>query len=127
MPESRVPLLKEHRLSRIQQVIETLEAERAHVLKQLTWLEQQIKEFHAHNGDSAASPNGATCDSQGQRPWITSRHLFKPCKGVMAMAAFQGCNGLVHRLPGALPLEPWRGAWGRVISHSAGARNVVGV
>ena len=42
-------------MSRIQQVIETLEAERAHVQKHLTWLEQQIKEFHAHNGDSAAS------------------------------------------------------------------------
>ena len=42
-------------MSRIQQVIETLEAERAHVQKHLTWLEQQIKEFHAHNGDSTAS------------------------------------------------------------------------
>ena len=39
-------------MSRIQQVIETLEAERAYVQKQLTWLEQQIKEFLAHNGDS---------------------------------------------------------------------------
>jgi len=42
-------------LSRIQQVIETLEAEHAHVQKHLSWLEQQIKEFHAHNGDSAAT------------------------------------------------------------------------
>ena len=42
-------------MSRIQQVIETLEAERAHVQKHLTWLEQQIKEFHAHNRDSAAT------------------------------------------------------------------------
>jgi hypothetical protein len=41
-------------LSRIQQVIETLEAERAEVQKHLAWLEQQIKEFHAHNGNSAA-------------------------------------------------------------------------
>ena len=40
-------------MSRIQQVIETLEAERAHVQKHLAWLEQQINEFHAHNGDSA--------------------------------------------------------------------------
>jgi hypothetical protein len=43
-------------LSRIKQVIETLEAERAHVQKHLAWLEQQIKEFHAHDGDSAAAP-----------------------------------------------------------------------
>jgi predicted metal-dependent hydrolase len=42
-------------LSRLKQVIETLEAERAHVQKHLTWLEQQIKEFHAHNGDAAGS------------------------------------------------------------------------
>ena len=41
-------------MSRIQQVIETLEAERAAVQKHLAWLEQQINEFHAHNGDSAA-------------------------------------------------------------------------
>jgi MarR family len=41
-------------LSRIQQVIETLEAERAEVQKHLAWLEQQINEFHAHDGDSAA-------------------------------------------------------------------------
>jgi predicted ArsR family transcriptional regulator len=42
-------------LSRIKQVIETLEAERAAVQKHLAWLEQQINEFHAHNGDSAAA------------------------------------------------------------------------
>jgi predicted transcriptional regulator len=42
-------------VSRIQQVIETLEAERAEVQEHLAWLEQQISEFHAHNGGSAAS------------------------------------------------------------------------
>ena len=42
-------------MSRIQQVIETLEAERAHVQKHLTWLEHQINEFHAHSDDSAAA------------------------------------------------------------------------
>ena len=41
-------------MSRIQQVIETLEAERAQVQKHLAWLERQINEFHAHNGDSTA-------------------------------------------------------------------------
>ena len=41
-------------MSRIQQVIETLEAERAEVQKHLAWLEQQINEFHAHDGDSPA-------------------------------------------------------------------------
>jgi hypothetical protein len=38
-------------LSRIQQVIDTLEAERAHLQERLAWLEKQIKEFHAHDGD----------------------------------------------------------------------------
>ncbi len=42
-------------MSRIQQVIDTLEAERAEVQKHLAWLEQQINEFHAHNGRSAAA------------------------------------------------------------------------
>jgi hypothetical protein len=40
-------------LSRIQQVIDTLEAERAEVQKHLAWIEEQIKEFHTHNGGSA--------------------------------------------------------------------------
>ena len=40
-------------MSRIQQVIDTLEAERAEVQKHLAWLEEQINEFHAHNGSPA--------------------------------------------------------------------------
>jgi hypothetical protein len=40
-------------VSRIQQVIDTLEAERADLQERLAWLEQQIKEFHVHDGDSA--------------------------------------------------------------------------
>jgi CRP-like cAMP-binding protein len=43
-------------LSRIQQVIDTLEAERVEVQKHLAWLEQQINEFHAHNGSPATAP-----------------------------------------------------------------------
>jgi hypothetical protein len=42
-------------VSRIQQVIDTLEAERAEVKEHLAWLEQQISEFHAHNGGSGTS------------------------------------------------------------------------
>jgi hypothetical protein len=41
-------------LSRMQQVIDTLEAERAEVQDHLAWLDQQIKEFDAHNGSSTA-------------------------------------------------------------------------
>jgi predicted transcriptional regulator len=42
-------------LSRIQQVIDTLEAERAEVQEHLAWLEQQINEFNAYSGGSAAA------------------------------------------------------------------------
>jgi hypothetical protein len=43
-------------VSRIQQVIDALEAERADVQERLSWLEKQIKEFQAHDGDSASAP-----------------------------------------------------------------------
>jgi hypothetical protein len=49
------PLYEEAALSRIQQAIDTLEAERAEVQAHLGWLEQQISEFHAHNGGSATA------------------------------------------------------------------------
>ena len=42
-------------MSRIQQVIDTLEAERAEVQKHLAWLEQQINESRAHNGSLASA------------------------------------------------------------------------
>ena len=42
-------------MSRIQQVVDALEAERAEVQKHLAWLERQINRFHAHNGRSAAT------------------------------------------------------------------------
>ena len=41
-------------LSRIQQVIDTLEAEQAELKARLAWLEKQLKEFHDHQG--AATP-----------------------------------------------------------------------
>ena len=46
---------EEIRLSRIQLVIDTLEAERAEVQEHLAWLDQQIEEFDAHNGRAAAT------------------------------------------------------------------------
>jgi hypothetical protein len=60
-------------LSRIQQVIDTLEAERAEVQKHLAWIEQQIKEFHAYSGGSAAvaparSVRRATARPAGVQP-----------------------------------------------------------
>ena len=44
-------------MSRIQQVIDTLEAERAELQERLAWLDEQIKEFHAHHdGAAPAAP-----------------------------------------------------------------------
>lgn len=44
-------------MSRIQQVIDTLEAERAELQERLAWVEEQIKEFHAHHdGAAPAAP-----------------------------------------------------------------------
>jgi Winged helix-turn-helix DNA-binding len=43
-------------VSRIQQVIEALEAERADAKERLEWLEKQIQEFRDRHGDGAAAP-----------------------------------------------------------------------
>jgi hypothetical protein len=44
-------------VSRIQQVIDTLEAEQAELQARLAWLEKQLAEFHDHQGTAAgASP-----------------------------------------------------------------------
>ena len=43
-------------MSRIQQVIDTLEAERAELQERLAWVEEQIKEFHAHHDGAAPAP-----------------------------------------------------------------------
>jgi hypothetical protein len=41
-------------VSRIQQVIDTLEAEHAELQARLAWLEKQLAEFHDHQGTAAA-------------------------------------------------------------------------
>jgi hypothetical protein len=64
MPKpARVPSTKEQFVSRIQQVIDTLEAERADLQERLTWLENQIKEFHAHDGAAGPASPGAAARS----------------------------------------------------------------
>jgi hypothetical protein len=44
-------------------VIDTLEAERADLQERLAWLEKQINEFHAHDGDSPPATAGAPARS----------------------------------------------------------------
>jgi predicted HTH transcriptional regulator len=43
-------------VSRMQQVIDALEAERADLLQRLAWLDGQIKEFRERHGDERATP-----------------------------------------------------------------------
>jgi hypothetical protein len=50
-------------MSRIQQVIDTLEAERVELQERLAWVERQLREFHAHDGDSAPATSGAPARS----------------------------------------------------------------
>jgi len=50
-------------LSRIKQVIDTLEAERADLQQRLAWLEEQIKEFHAHHDGAALAAPAASARS----------------------------------------------------------------
>jgi Fic family protein len=55
-------------MSRMQQVIDALEAERAETQEHLAWVEQQITEFHAHNGGpSAAAPARSTRRATARR------------------------------------------------------------
>jgi Fic family protein len=43
-------------VSRMQQIIDDLEAERADLLERLAWLDRQIKEFRERHGDERATP-----------------------------------------------------------------------
>ena len=54
-------------MSRIQQVIDTLEAERAEVQERLAWLDQQIDEFQEYNGSPAAAPARSVRRSTARR------------------------------------------------------------
>ena len=44
-------------MSRMQQVIDTLEAERQDLNDRLRWIEEQIKAFREHNGSSSTRPS----------------------------------------------------------------------
>jgi hypothetical protein len=54
-------------MSRMQQVIETLEAERQDLKDRLSWIEEQIKAFREHNDGSATQPSGPRRSSSSRR------------------------------------------------------------
>jgi hypothetical protein len=50
-------------VSRMQDVISTLEAEREDLRERLAWVETQMKEFRAHDGDATPAGSGARARS----------------------------------------------------------------
>ena len=54
-------------MSRIQQVIDTLEAERADLHERLTWLDKQLAEFRAHHNGTATTPARSTRRATARR------------------------------------------------------------
>ena len=54
-------------MSRMQQVIETLEAERQDLKDRLSWIEGQIKAVREHNGSSVVQPTGSRRSSSSRR------------------------------------------------------------
>ena len=55
-------------MSRMQQVIAALEAERADVQERLNWLDRQIEEFRDHHdGDQATAPKRSTRRAAGRQ------------------------------------------------------------
>jgi hypothetical protein len=62
-------------VSRIQDVISTLEAERKDLEERLAWVETRLSEFRAHDGDSSPSASGAPARSVRRR---TARRASTP-------------------------------------------------
>jgi predicted transcriptional regulator len=97
-------------VSRIQQVIDTLEAERAEVQAHLGWLEQQISEFHAHNGGSEAgaparSTRRATARRASKRR-ATARSLQTDTKASIIAFLAEHPGSTAGDLAKALNLNP---------------------
>jgi hypothetical protein len=59
--------LKESAMSRMQQVIEALEAERADVQERLAWLEKQLAEFRSRQKESQPATTRATRRATARR------------------------------------------------------------
>jgi hypothetical protein len=69
----------EHQLSRIQQVIDTLEAEQAELRERLAWLDKQLKEFHDHR--DGTQPPARSLRRQTARRASTRRAVARTRQG----------------------------------------------
>ena len=66
-------------MSRIQQVIDTLEAERAELVERLAWLDRQLKEFQDH--DDGARPPARSLRRATARRASSRRAVARARKG----------------------------------------------
>src|SRR5215211_6082493 len=74
----------EDHVSRMQQVIEALEAERADLQERLAWLDHQIKEFRERHGDARATPPPRSVRRATARRASTRRDTARQRKGDIA-------------------------------------------
>jgi hypothetical protein len=68
-------------VSRMQQVIDALEAERADLQDRLAWLDRQIKEFRERHGDERATPPRRSVRRATARRASTRRATARQRKG----------------------------------------------
>jgi predicted transcriptional regulator len=68
-------------VSRLQQVIDALEAERADLQERLAWLDRQIKEFRERHGDERATPPQRSVRRATARRASTRRATARQRKG----------------------------------------------
>jgi len=68
-------------VSRMQQVIAALEAERADLLERLAWLDRQIEEFRQRHGDGHARPPQRSVRRSTARRASTRRATARQRKG----------------------------------------------
>jgi Fic family protein len=75
-----VPTGEDH-VSRLQQVIDALEAERADLQERLAWLDRQINEFRERHGDERAPPPPRSMRRATARRASTRRATARQRKG----------------------------------------------
>jgi Fic family protein len=77
------PTAEDH-LSRMQQVIDALEAERADLQERVAWLDGQIKEFRERHGDERSTPAQRSVRRATARRASTRRATARQRKGDIA-------------------------------------------
>jgi hypothetical protein len=95
----------EQHLSRIQQVIDTLEAERAELQERLAWVEEQIKQFHA----TTTAQRRQRQLARGAAPPLGARALVVQPRAPARLTPRRASSSSWASIPGAR-LARWRRA-----------------